>query len=73
MKICRKYPVSLNDYRIKHEKKYGIEGVESRYQKACLIYSAFKYLENKENRELAKCFKDYVSNPIEAFDIWWDI
>ena len=74
MKICRKYPVSLDDYRIKHEKTYGTEGVEGRYQKACFVFSAFKYrIEDKENKEIAKSYKDLISNPIDAFDIWWDI
>lgn len=73
MKVCRKYPVSLDDYRSKHEKKHGTEGVEGRYKKACLVYSAFKNTENKENREFARLFKDLVSEPMDAFDIWWDI
>ena len=76
MKICHKYPVSFDDYRIKHEKdekKYGTEGIECRYQKACFMYSAFKYSNDKDNREIAKSYKDLISNPIDAFDIWWDI
>jgi hypothetical protein len=72
MKICYEYPVSLDEYRSKHEERYGTEAVEARYQKACFVYSAFKYIENKENREIAKSFKDLISKPIDAFDIWWD-
>ena len=70
MKLCRKYPVSFDDYITKHEKAYGTEGAESRYRKACFVYSAFKFT---ENREVAKCFKDLISKPSDAFDIWWDI
>lgn len=73
MKICRKYPVSFDDYCAKHEKKYGTEGVEARYFKARLVYSAFKNIENPDNRQFAASFQDLISKPIDAFDIWWDI
>lgn len=73
MKLCRKYPVSLDEYRAMHESKYGTEGVESRYLKACMVYSAFKYIENPDNRLFAKPLKDLISKPIDAFNIWWDI
>ena len=56
-----------------HENTYGTEGVESRYLKACMVYSAFKYIENPDNRLFATPLKDLISKPIDAFNIWWDI
>ena len=73
MKLCLKYPVSLEEYRDKHEKKYGTEGVEGRYLKARMVYSSFKHIENPDNRSFAASFQDLISKPIDAFNIWWDI
>ena len=74
MKICRNYPVSFDEYCDMHEKKHiSLEGVESRYLKARMVYSAFKHIEDPDNRSFAASFQDLISKPIDAFDIWWDI
>ena len=73
MKLCRKYPVSFDDYLFIHKKDYGTEGAEGRYFKARMVYSAFKHIENPDNRQYAAAFQDLISKPIDAFKIWWDI
>jgi hypothetical protein len=74
MKLCRKFPVSLQGYCNIHKRTtQGSPEISGRYQKALYVYSAFMHLEDKESREFAEHFKDLISKPIDAFYIWWDI
>ena len=74
MKLCRKYPISFDGYCNIHKKTFDTsEGIVGRYQKACFVYSAFKYIEHPDNRNIAAAFQDLISKPIDAFYIWWDI
>ena len=74
MKMCRKFLITLEQYKQKHIAKYGDIAVEARYYKAKFVYSCLKYpfdcepyLRNWFDRDFGK-----LTRPEDAFEIWWD-
>lgn len=75
MKMCRKFPVSFEEYKKKMlAKGHGVCAVEQRYYKAKFVYSCMKrpfecesWLRNWHDED----FGD-LKKPEDAFEIWWD-
>ena len=74
MKMCRKYPVTFEQYKQKHFAKYGDIAVESRYIKAKFVYSCLKHPLDVEPflRKWSDADFGELKKPEDAFEIWWD-
>ena len=77
MTMCRKFPVTLEQYKAKHKSEIetGLNDVEARYCKAKFYYSALKRPYDFEDYVTDWLFEKYGRNvkPEIAFDIWWDL
>lgn len=74
MKMCRKYPVSLEQYRQMHLEKHGDIAVKDRYIKAKYFYSCLKYpFENGYNTIAPNGSIGKIKKPEDVFKIWWDV
>lgn len=75
MKMCKRFPVTLEQYKQKHIamiEGYSDDevGLKARYYKAKFAYSCLKFNDD------VKYYSNIIGEnckPIAAFDIWWDI
>lgn len=73
MKMCRKYPVSLEEYRDMHMLEHAGVFVEARYVKAKYVYSCLKYPRENGYQTFYSNTFGKLTKPEDAFKIWWDI
>lgn len=75
MKICKNYPVTLEQYKALHKQKHGEIAVEARYTKAKYVYACLlkPWLCEPYERKWTDIEFGTLKNPEDAFKVWWDV